>query len=133
MAQERKFIPLLFFSITVLCSCCSKTTTEGKKAELLIKRGQMEIHTYVVACEDFKSDRGYFPENVEYLFSQSQGGKGTNFYLWTRIERDPWETKFKFDFTTNRIAIMSAGPDRRWNTADDLKEERPLPAGTTNK
>ena len=127
MNPHRRFLafPLLIAGFALIISC-SKTTDDGKKAELLIKRVKVEIHTLVEVCENLRSDTGHFPAEVEFLYTKSQGGKGTNAYLWHRFDVDPWEKPFRFDFSTNHVAISSAGPDGRWDTEDDLHEERTL-------
>jgi hypothetical protein len=118
-------VPFVIASFALISSC-SKTTSDEKKAELLIKRARVEMHTLIVVCEDYLTDTGHFPADVQYLYTKAQGGKGTNAYLWHRFDSDPWDKPFKFEFQTNHVVISSSGPDSRWNTEDDLQEERSL-------
>jgi hypothetical protein len=35
---------------------------------------------------------------------------------------DPWGTPYHIKQIGSRILLLSAGPDRQWNTADDIQE-----------
>ena len=40
--------------------------------------------------------------------------------------RDPWGTEYQIRVRDTRFAIGSAGPDKLWNTEDDLRVVQPL-------
>ncbi|SRR5258705_11252 len=97
---------------------CRRTTGEDKKQELSSKSAQLDIDSFIDACEQYQKDNGTLPAGPDGLY-------GKDAYLLKQRVLDPWGNRYKYAFATNRVAMESAGPDRQWGTDDDLRCERP--------
>jgi hypothetical protein len=100
----------------LLTAGCREGTSEGKKQELLLKRAQLEIDSFIGACEGYRQDNGVLPSGVHGLYGKEN-------YLIRQILEDPWGTQYKYTLQTNVVAVKSAGPDRQWDTSDDLRRQ----------
>jgi hypothetical protein len=100
---------------------CTKMTSHSKQEELLIKRGRIEIDSFLWACDTFKVDHGTYPTNADLLYSKP-GDEG---YLLNPLILDPWERKYETRLRTNSVAVRSFGPDGVRGHEDDLVGERP--------
>ena len=105
--------------LTLLISIgCRRTTGEHKKQELILKAAQLDIDSFIGACEQYRKDNGSLPDGPKGLYGKDE-------YLIQQRVVDPWGNNYKYTFSTNGVAMESAGPDRQWGTADDLRRESP--------
>ena len=81
-------------------------------------------HMFAVQRDTFLS-RYHQRSNVETTFSMIKG----KFVNWKKVNangevKDPWNTPLKFACPGNEdkegIDVSSAGPDRKWDTGDDV-------------
>src|SRR5258705_2065627 len=96
-----------------MLSGCTKGTTPEKTQELLRKRAELEMDSFIGASEQYEKDNGTLPAGPDGLY-------GKEAYLLQQRVLDPWDNRYKYTFATNRVAMESAGPDRHWGTDDDL-------------
>ena len=71
-------------------------------------------------------DYGYFPKNLVDLTSapsemSSDDWRGP--YLRTAVTKDIWGTELKYSASDqeDKVSLISAGPDKEFNTADDVR------------
>jgi hypothetical protein len=64
--------------------------------------------------ESYRNDTARLPEGIE----------GNKLVLQFQ---DAWKTELRFDLENDAYAIRSAGPDRQFDTPDDLVETHPTP------
>ena len=81
------------------------------------------------ACNSFKIDVESYPTALEDLLRTPNALKGKRMWrgpyvAFKDVFFDSWGTKFEFtvDKDSGEITIKSAGPDKKFGTADDLKD-----------
>ena len=75
-----------------------------------------------MAVVRFREDVGVYPERLDDLVaapSGSAGWKGP--YLEGGLPDDPWGTAYRYGKHRDEYLIVSAGPDRAFDTSDDVK------------
>lgn len=71
------------------------------------------------ALDLFRMDNGRYPDEEEGLAVLVNPGKGKAPYL-SGLANDPWGRPYRYRLVDGRPVIDSAGPDRRYDTTDDL-------------
>jgi len=84
------------------------TCTGPSKANLARDRVK-EVEDAIV---QFQLDEGRCPLTHEEMIAAS--------YLPSVDRADPWKTRLVFTCSEREVAVMSAGPDRTFNTPDDV-------------
>jgi len=81
------------------------------------KAALTEMKGFNIAIYNYKMDNGASPGNVDDLI---KGG-----YIPKDMGSDPWNHKYRLDFdpATGNYKILSAGPDGKMETKDDLSFE----------
>ncbi len=80
------------------------------------KAAQIELRQYQIAIQAFKVDSGTVPLSTRELLESG--------YITKELLTDPWNTEYRIEESSeNTIKIISAGPDKRFGTKDDIKEE----------
>jgi len=80
------------------------------------KAAQIELRQYQIAIQTFKVDSNTLPSSSKELLEKG--------YITKELLTDPWNTEYRIENTSeNTIKIISAGPDRRFGTKDDITEE----------
>lgn len=72
---------------------------------------------YPVAAMNFKTDNGRVPKDVQELLD---GG-----YINKSLAMDPWKNNFQlqYDDATGIFKVISAGPDKKIGTKDDITQD----------
>ena len=125
----RFFLPLFILLILIGCSNKDKGTStnnisSSKPNELLqelnklkIKTTKMDLTSIGIACESYLTYHGYAPKannsrDLKKLLSPH--------YVTEMPETDSWRSEFRYEFSGEKYAITSAGPDQTFETFDDL-------------
>ena len=92
----------------------------GKRATSTLTR--TEIQSFQQASDAFGMQYMRLPNSLDELF---QGANGDKPIMKTGDKIDPWGVEYKFAVDTDRdmVIIQSAGPDRAFNTADDVTND----------
>lgn len=99
----------------------------GRSEQAKITAAQSQISSIELALDQFEVDNGYYPKsgNLNALLEQpsdAQSWKGP--YLKKNVPLDPWGTAYTYDYpgrhNANGYDIVSAGPDGRQGTDDDI-------------
>ncbi len=109
----------------------------GTVAVLNMQRGAKvdatvtQIATLAQSCKAFKLHMGYFPSSMDDLLAMPAGATANKWrgpYLdnTSVVPLDEWGSQYTYspDEVNNRVVIVSAGPDRQVNTADDVTNMR---------
>lgn len=84
-----------------------------KAEEAARKRAtEMEIRGIIAAIYNYRLSTYSLPRSLKDLVD---GG-----YIKSTAMYDEWNTEYKFETKGNKITIVSAGPDRRFATKDDI-------------
>ena len=91
---------------------------------------QAQINSFATALDAFKVDNGFYPSStngLEALIQQPPNApnwRGPYLMSETVIPADPWGSQYHYIVpglhNTNSFDILSAGPDRRFGTEDDI-------------
>lgn len=117
---------LLVTAILVAMASMATFAYVSIKRNADIKNTQTEVKNFATSCQMFHMDAGMFPTNLQELLTMPQGLDQTSWrgpYLDVRTDfNDVWNTPFKYavDDANGRAVITSAGPDRQFNTQDDI-------------
>jgi general secretion pathway protein G len=78
---------------------------------------EVEFRNLNLAIYNYQIENGAFPTSVEDLLV---GG-----YINRDLSTDPWNTQYMLrqNQQTGRLEIVSAGPDRKFDTEDDIVHE----------
>jgi general secretion pathway protein G len=88
----------------------------------------LQIKNLETPLTKYRIDMGSYPSSTEGLNALIDAPSGRQ-HLWKgpyadAIPQDPWKTEFKYVFPGEEnprgYDIRSAGPDRQFNTADDI-------------
>jgi len=99
----------------------------GRSEQAKTTAAQAQISSMALALDAFEVDCGYYPKNgnLSALIEQpndASGWKGP--YLSKGIPLDPWNNAYIFEYpgkhNANGYDLMSAGPDGRQGTDDDI-------------
>lgn len=89
-----------------------------------IARAEREVQVLTTALERFREDIGRYPtaeEGLEALV-QDPGEEGWTRHYVNLIQPDPWRTPYRYSITENGPEVRSAGPDRTFDTDEDIYE-----------
>lgn len=99
----------------------------GRSEQAKVTSAQAQISSMALALDAFEVDNGYYPKSgaltalVEQP-SDASGWKGP--YLSKGIPLDPWNNAYNYDYpgkhNANGFDLLSAGPDGRTGTDDDI-------------
>jgi general secretion pathway protein G len=85
----------------------------------------IEVGNFSVALDTFKLDNGAYPKSLEEMVTRPP--VATNWrgpYFWNEVPLDPWLRSYFYVYpgkhNTNSFDLMSAGPDGRAGTDDDI-------------
>jgi general secretion pathway protein G len=90
------------------------------------RNARTEIGLLESACTAYYSSVNAFPQTLRELQVMPQGMDASTWggpYIDVKKDlRDPWQTDYRYsiDETGLTVTIASAGPDRSFNTADDI-------------
>jgi type II secretion system protein G len=92
-------------------------------------RAEKELHALRIALERFRIDCQRYPLASEGLRALVVNPGETNWggHYVNIIKPDPWRTPYYYTLTNDTIRLLSHGPDKRINTADDLVATPPDP------
>lgn len=101
----------------------------GRSEEARIARAQADVRGQLsLALDLFEQDIGRYPAAEEGLAALVEnpglpGWKGS--YLQGDLKPDPWGTEYSYSPDPDRAGhyiLFSAGPDREFGTADDIRQ-----------
>lgn len=99
----------------------------GRTEQARATAAKTDISSISVALDAFEVDNGYYPKTgaLNALIEQpgdASGWKGP--YLTKAIPLDPWGNAYSYEYpgkhSVNGFDLMSAGPDGRAGTDDDI-------------
>jgi general secretion pathway protein G len=97
----------------------------GRSQDARITAAKTEIASISLALNAFEVDNGYYPRSLDALMNQP--GDANNWhgpYLEKAIPADPWNNAYNYEYPGKHMAnsfdLMSAGPDGRAGTDDDI-------------
>ena len=117
---------LLVTAILVAMASMATFAYVSIQKNMMIKNTRTEIGTLETACDMFHATASSFPQTLRDLQTLPQGMDQATWggpHLKANADLlDPWNTEYKyfFDDATSSVTITSAGPDRQFNTADDV-------------
>ena len=102
--------------IAVLITVVIRDVMAYRKSEM-VSATRSWLNVNRKALELYRNDHGRYPTETEGLHAlQDSIGSITN---------DAWKTPFRYRMAEGRPQIESAGPDKKFNTADDIQEIAP--------
>ena len=73
------------------------------------------------AAEVYRTNFGHYPNELSDLATRPAEDAPEN---WTptllTLPKDPWGSDFVYDFDEDYFSVSSAGPDRKYQSADDI-------------
>ena len=116
--------PILMYSS---CSLCSVSHARVKAADT-------SIVAFRTAVELYAKDCGVFPSQGQglavLLTDPGQTGWKGPYIRGGELPADPWGTPFRYHLVGAKFSIVSAGPDLKFDTADD-RDGKPKESQTT--
>jgi prepilin-type N-terminal cleavage/methylation domain-containing protein len=81
------------------------------------KATQVEESQYLTVIYNYKSESGKMPEDVDVLLTEG--------YITKDLTTDAWGIKYQinYDEPSHVLKIISAGPDKKFGTSDDIVKE----------
>jgi hypothetical protein len=94
-----------------------------KKASAKMNHTRVLLRLIDQSCESYYMEHGQFPTNEEEVIRvfKEYTDPGFNESIRQRVILDSWGTPIECTLKGNKVAARSAGPDRKFNTKDDLK------------
>ena len=99
----------------------------GRSQQAKVTAAMTQINSIEMALDQFEVDNGYYPKtgNLNDLLNQPAGASGWKGpYLKKGVPLDPWQNQYSYEYpgkhNNNGYDLMSAGPDGRPGTDDDL-------------
>jgi len=117
---------LLVTAILVAMASMAGFAYVSIQKNMTVKNTATEIKTIETACDMFHANAQSFPQTLSDLQTLPQGMDQATWggpHLKANADLlDPWRTPYKyfFDEASSSVTISSAGPDRQFNTADDI-------------
>ena len=76
-------------------------------------------HSLVESCQMYQMKHKKLPSNLDQLTEGDDPVLDSDKPLY-----DPWDNKYEMEIKNKvRVIIKSAGPDREWNTDDDIRSD----------
>ena len=94
-----------------------------RKARIVATRAS--LGNFATALQMYRVDSGRYPTNeqgLDALVKDSGSGGWRGPYLDT-LKPDSWGTDYRYSLKDHIFEVRSAGPDREFNTDDDLIEK----------
>lgn len=92
-----------------------RTMMAGLKYEFAAKQNMATI-LRTVRLESVIDDTPNFADLAVFIRRNINNSDGTDPSI------DPWGTPYRHETKDRRIYLLSAGPDKQWNTEDDLEK-----------
>ena len=84
-----------------------------KAEEAAKKRAtEMEMRGIIAAIYNYRLANYSLPNSLKVLVDEG--------YIKSEALKDEWGTDYKFSLVNNEITVVSAGPDRKFGTKDDI-------------
>lgn len=90
----------------------------GRVDQARISAAKQSISAIESAIDLYEMDNGRFPDSLQNLVDES---KGQAYLKKAEQLNDPWGTQFQYTKSVSSYSIVSAGPDKAFGTADDVK------------
>ena len=103
--------------------CRAEETDASRKATALAHMKQL-----ATAMGYLQADCGELPTDQQGLGSllADPGFKGWNGpYIQGALPLDPWKSSYRYRLTKDYYELRSAGPDQKFDTADDITPSKP--------
>jgi len=113
---------LLVAAILVIMASMATLAFRSLGANATSTLTRTEIESFQQASDAFGMQYMRLPNSLDELF---QGVNNDKPIMKTGDKMDPWGVEYKFAVDTDRdmVIIQSAGPDRAFNTADDVTND----------
>jgi general secretion pathway protein G len=118
---------MLVLAIIIVLAGLGVTALMNAQDDAYDRIAQIKAAQYAEAAKRFKIETGVFPQQLQDLEVRPQHISPRK---WRRpfvekLEADPWGNPFvlRVDAVNNRVLVVSAGPDGRLDTEDDISNE----------
>jgi type II secretory pathway pseudopilin PulG len=113
---------LLVAAILVILASMATLAFRNIGKETTATLARTEIESFEQASEAFALRHMRLPSSLDELFT---GVNGSQPFMKDGDKLDPWGVEYKFAVDTERdmVILTSAGPDRTFNTADDVTND----------
>lgn len=111
----KRFLWLFGLLVLGLLPACGR---RGAKLEETSKR----LEALATAIDMFQVDKDVYPADLKALGPNPKGwgASSTGYLVHGEKLVDAWGTKFRYSNMTNTFELRSAGPDRQFDTVDDM-------------
>lgn len=122
---------LAFLMVLGILLVAKVNTQKLTHPQAAIQRTGRHLRALSAALERFRRDCGRYPTTKEGLEAlvlnpgeDNWGGRSGKHYVNIVIP-DPWKNRYYYVSTNNTFLLLSAGPDGKLNTEDDIVPEIP--------
>ncbi len=97
----------------------------GRTQQAQLTAAKSQIASISLALNAYEVDNGYYPKSLDALINQPADANNWHGpYLEKAVPLDPWNNNYLYEYpgkhTQNGFDLMSAGPDGRTGTDDDI-------------
>ena len=122
-------VAIVVTPILMLSSCSPCSVSHAR-----VKASDASIAALRIAVELCAKDCGVFPSQGQglavLLVDPGQAGWKGPYIRGGKLPSDPWGTPFRYHLDGETFSIVSAGPDLKFDTADD-RDGKPKESRTT--
>ena len=113
---------LLVVVIIGILAAVAVPNLAGRVGQAQASSAKQSIASIESAIDLYEMDNGRFPDSLQNLVSKGSEPNWSGPYLKKAEQlNDPWGTQFQYTKSGNSYTIVSAGPDKAFGTADDVK------------
>ena len=106
-------------AILVLVTGLATCAYQGQMKSLRIRQTEADIRAHFMSIELYRESLGRYPENVSDMLTVDPVDHES--FLQPRSLLDVWSNRFVYRVGPASIEVVSAGPDGRIGTGDDIK------------
>ena len=113
---------LLVVVIIGILAAVAVPNLAGKVGKAQTSAAKQSISAIESAIDMYEVDNGYFPDSLQNLVTKGSEPNWSGPYIKKAESlNDPWGTPFQYTKAENSYTIVSAGADKAFGTADDVK------------
>ena len=112
--------------LTLVLSCSASCAAEEDSEPVRKAKALVDIGQLASAMSALQFDCGSLPSDMQGLGSllADPGFKGWNGPYIKALPNDPWKNAYRYKLTKDFYEIRSAGPDAKFDTADDVAPKK---------
>jgi len=113
---------LLVVVIIGILAAVAVPNLAGKVGKAQTSAAKSSIAAIESAIDMYEVDNGKFPDSLQNLVTKGSEPNWSGPYIKKAESlNDPWGTQFQYTKSGNTYTLTSAGPDKAFGTADDVK------------